>query len=417
MRRYLPSFCPSVWPIRFLDDRHDLQPGDRTLLIVEDDPSYAGVLVDAAHAAGLKTVVTAHGAEALELALQYDVVAMSLDVFLPDMLGWSVLSQFKRTLETRHIPVQILTIDEDRQQGLSRGAFSYLSKPTTTEGLKAALSRINDYVQPRRKRLLIVEDNEAERLSVGELLHHPDVEISTVSSGRKALEKLRTQKHDCMVLDLRLPDMSGFDVLEAMQADPALAALPVVVFTGRDLSAGEETRLHAMARSIVVKGVTSPERLFDETSLFLHHAASTLSPAKQRMLERLHGSDEVLAGRTVLVVDDDARNIFALSSALERRGMHVLIATTGREAISILETSPDVSIVLMDIMMPEMDGYETMALIRNNPVLRRMPILALTAKAMKGDRERCLESGASDYLAKPVDTEQLFAALRLWLHR
>jgi len=402
---------------RFPDDRHDLKPDDRVLLIVEDDANYAGIMVDAAHAAGLKAVVTARGSEALDLALQYKPVAMSLDVFLPDMLGWNVLSQFKRTLETRHIPVQILTMDEDRQQGLSRGAFSYLSKPTSTEGLNAALARINDYVRPRRKKLLIAEDDEAERSSIAALLDHPDVEIASVGSGREALERLRTGRHDCMVLDLRLPDMSGFEVLEALHADPMLADLPVVVFTGRDLTAEEEGRLHSMARSVVVKGAASPERLFDETSLFLHHAAAALAPEKQRMLERLHGSDEVLAGRTVLVVDDDARNIFALSSALERRGMRVLTATTGTEAIAILESSPDVSIVLMDIMMPDMDGYETMTLIRSKPALRRLPILALTAKAMKGDREKCLEAGASDYLAKPVNTEQLFAALRLWLHR
>ena len=402
---------------QFPDDRPTLQPGDRTLLIVEDDANYAGILVDAAHTAGLKAIVTQRGAEALDLALEYRPVAMSLDIFLPDMLGWNVLSQFKRTLETRHIPVQILSMDEDRQQGLARGAFSYLNKPTTTEGLSAALSRINDYIKPRKKRLLIAEDNEAERFGVSELLSHPDLEISVAATGRGALEELRSQHYDCMVLDLRLPDMSGFEVLEEIQNDKALTDLPVVVFTGRELSAEEEARLHSMARSIVVKGAASPERLFDETALFLHQVAADMPVEKKRMLERLHSSDEALAGRTVLVVDDDTRNIFALSSALERRGMNVLTATTGREAISLLESSPEVTIVLMDIMMPEMDGYETMALIRSNPAFRRLPIIALTAKAMKGDREKCLEAGASDYLAKPVNTEQLFSALRLWLHR
>jgi CheY-like chemotaxis protein/signal transduction histidine kinase/HAMP domain-containing protein len=402
---------------QFPDDRHNIQAGERTLLIVEDDPNYAGILVDAAHTAGLKAVVTARGADALDLALQYKPVAMSLDIFLPDMLGWNVLSQFKRTLETRHIPVQILSMDEDRQQGLARGAFSYLNKPTTSEGLSSALARINDYVRPRKKRLLIAEDNEAERFGVSELLAHPDIEIVTADSGRGALEKLREQRFDCMVLDLRLPDISGFEVLEEIQNDAALADLPVVVFTGRDLTPEEDTRLHTMARSIVVKGAASPERLFDETALFLHQVADELPEDKKRMLERLHSSDEMLAGRTVLVVDDDTRNIFALSSALERRGMRVLTATTGREAIAILERSPEVAIVLMDIMMPEMDGYETIALIRGNSALRRLPIVALTAKAMKGDREKCLEAGASDYLAKPVNTEQLFSALRLWLHR
>jgi CheY-like chemotaxis protein len=402
---------------QFPDDRHTIQPDDRTLLIVEDDPNYAGILVDAAHAAGLKALVTSRGADALDLALEYQPVAMSLDIFLPDMLGWNVLSQFKRTLETRHIPVQILSMDEDRQQGLARGAFSYLNKPTTTEGLSVALSKISEYVKPRRKRLLIAEDNEAERFGVTELLSHPDIEIDTADTGQGALDKLRENRFDCMVLDLRLPDMSGFEVLEQMQADETLAELPVVVFTGRDLSPEEDARLHTMARSIVVKGAASPERLFDETALFLHQVAADLPNDKQKLLERLHSSDEMLAGRTVLVVDDDTRNIFALSSALERRNMNVLTATTGQEAISILEKSPEVAIVLMDIMMPEMDGYETIALIRQNPTLRRLPIIALTAKAMKGDREKCLEAGASDYLAKPVNTEQLFSALRLWLHR
>jgi CheY-like chemotaxis protein len=211
--------------------------------------------------------------------------------------------------------------------------------------------------------------------------------------------------------------MSGFEVLEQMRGDAALADVPVVVFTGRELSAQEDATLHKMARSIVVKGVESPERLLDETSLFLHRVVTDLPLEKQRMLERLNSSDEDLVGRTVLLVDDDARNIFALSSVLERRGMNVLTATTGREAINLLEATPNVAIVLMDIMMPEMDGYQTIAAIRRNQAFRRLPIVALTAKAMKGDREKCLDAGASDYLAKPVNTEQLLAALRMWLHR
>ncbi|HYC63517.1 MAG TPA: response regulator, partial [Reyranellaceae bacterium] len=336
------SQLPERSLVEIPDDRHDLQPGDRKLLIVEDDPNYAGIMIDAAHAAGMKALVTARGSDAMELARTYKPDAMSLDIFLPDMLGWNVLSQFKRTLETRHIPVQILTMDEDRQQGLARGAFSYINKPASAEGMSEALARITDYVRPRTKRLLIAEDNEAEQFSIKSLLTHPDLEIDVADTGRGTLEKLRQQRYDCMVLDLRLPDISGFEVLEEIQHDPALADLPVVVFTGRELSAEEDARLHTMARSIVVKGAASPERLFDETALFLHHVAAELPPDKVKMLERLHSSDEVLAGKTVLVVDDDARNIFALSSALERRGMHVLTATTGREAISILEKSPEV---------------------------------------------------------------------------
>jgi CheY-like chemotaxis protein len=220
-----------------------------------------------------------------------------------------------------------------------------------------------------------------------------------------------------VVLDLRLPDMTGFEVLERIRDDESVPDVPVVVFTGKELSAEEHMRLQAMARSVVVKGVESPERLLDETALFLHRVIDQLPQDKQRLLERLHASDENLVGKQVLVVDDDVRNIFALSSVLERRGMTVLTASTGREAIDKLDTTPDVAIVLMDIMMPEMDGYETMEVIRGNPAFRRLPIIALTAKAMKGDREKCLEAGASDYLAKPVNTEQLLSALRMWLHR
>ncbi len=254
-------------------------------------------------------------------------------------------------------------------------------------------------------------------MSITELLGYDDIEIVTSSTGAEALETLRDNPCDCVVLDLKLPDMSGFEVLEQIRADASLSDVPVVVFTGRELSAEEDAQLHTMARSIVVKGVESPERLLDETALFLHRVTTELPAEKQRMLERLNSSDEDLVGRTALLVDDDARNIFALSSVLERRGMRVLTATTGSEAIALVESTPDLAIVLMDIMMPQMDGYQTMEVIRENPQFRRLPIIALTAKAMKGDREKCLEAGASDYLAKPVNTEQLLSALRMWLHR
>jgi CheY-like chemotaxis protein len=399
------------------DDRADIKPGDTSLLIVEDDPHYARIMADLARDKGFKALVALRGAEALALAREFKPNAVSLDIFLPDMLGWSVLGQLKQDPATRHIPVQIVTLDEDRQHGLSRGAFSFINKPATTEGLEQALSRIKQYAGPRQKRLLVIEDNGEERKSISELLGHNDIEIIAAETGNEAMSILQTEDIDCAVLDLRLPDMSGFELLEKLRDDPKLVDLPVVVFTGRELSPDEDAQLHTMARSVVVKGVESPERLLDETSLFLHRIVGNLPPEKQKMLERLHNSDDDLLGRTVLVVDDDARNLFALSSVLERHGMRVITAPTGREAITLLADTPNVAIVLMDIMMPEMDGYQTIGVIREKKELSRLPIIALTAKAMKGDREKCLDAGASDYLAKPVNTEQLLSALRTWLHR
>jgi len=399
------------------DDRDNLQPDDAILLIVEDDPHYAGILCDLARDKGFKVLVASRGADALALAREYHPSAVSLDVFLPDMLGWTVLNHLKQDPDTRHIPVQMLTLDEDRHHGLARGAFAFVTKPTTPESLDQALTRIKEYATPRRKRLLVVEDNPAEQLSIKELLGYDDIDVKLVSTGGDALDIMQNEPCDCVVLDLSLPDMSGFDVLERLGDTPTLSDLPVVVFTGKELSPEEDARLRTLARSVVVKGVESPERLLDETALFLHRVVADLPVEKQKMLERLHHSDDALVGRKVLVVDDDVRNIFALSSVLERRGMTVLTAGTGREAIATLESTPDIAIVLMDIMMPEMDGYETMQVIRQNAAFRRLPIVALTAKAMKGDREKCLEAGASEYLAKPVNTEQLLSALRVWLHR
>ena len=418
---YAPALLPPATTDRTVehiaDDRLEIEPGDSILLVVEDDPHYARVIMDLARDKGFKVLVAARGADALNLAQQFQPSAVSLDVFLPDMLGWTVLNQLKQNPLTRHIPVQIVTLDEDRQHALARGAFSFVTKPTTTEGVDDALSRIKEYSKAPRRRLLVVEDDPSEQMSIRELLAHDDIEIIATDTGREALRTLREQPCDCVVLDLRLPDMSGFEVLEAIRTDGAIADIPVVVFTGRELSPEEDAQLHTMARSIVVKGVESPERLLDETALFLHRVVTNLPPDKQRMLERLNSSDEDLLNRTVLLVDDDARNIFALSSVLERRGMRVLTATTGTEAIELIKSTPNLAIVLMDIMMPQMDGYQTMQAIRQRPELRRLPIIALTAKAMKGDREKCLEAGASDYLAKPVNTEQLLSSLRIWLHR
>ncbi|HLQ08885.1 MAG TPA: HAMP domain-containing protein [Steroidobacteraceae bacterium] len=414
------AFQPVVLPVRqeqIADDREDLQPEDAVLLVVEDDPHYCRILLDLARQRGFKILLARTGADALTLARKYRPTAVSLDVFLPDMLGWTVLNQLKRNPETRHIPVQILTIEDERQYGLERGAFQFITKTVTTDALEAAFDRLKSFTASRVRRLLVVEDDPAEQLSVTELLGHSDVEITTAATGAAALAALRAGSFDCVVLDLRLPDMSGFELLAQVQEDPELRRTPIVVFTGRELNDHEETELRKVAKSIVLKGVRSPERLLDETALFLHRVIADLPEAKQHMIEALHESDEPLSGRKVLVVDDDIRNIFALNSLLERHSMQVITATNGQEAIKLVESTDDLSLVLMDVMMPEMDGYETMRRIRSKHQFRLLPIIALTAKAMKGDREKCLEAGASDYVAKPVNTDQLLSMVRTWLHR
>jgi len=408
---------PAAETERVADDRTALNQERPTLLIVEDDARYATVLRDLARTHGFNVLVAQHGAEALRLAHDFAPTAISLDVFLPDMLGWAVLSRLKHDVATRHIPVQVLTIDEERHSSLERGAFDFLTKPASAESIGDALERIRKYTLARTKRLLVVEDDARERSSIVELLKEADLEIVAAGSGEDALAKLASEEFDCVVLDLRLPDMSGFELLERLQEDERMRAVPVIIFTGRELSSDEDQRLRRAAKSVIVKGVESPERLLDETALFLHRQIAQMSPTQQKIIRRLHESDDALKQKRVLVVDDDVRNIFALSSVLERHGMDVLTAGTGQEAIEKVATDPDIDLVMMDIMMPGMDGYDTMRAIRARPESRALPIVALTAKAMKGDREKCLEAGASDYLAKPVVTEQLLGVLRQWLHR
>jgi CheY-like chemotaxis protein len=290
-------------------------------------------------------------------------------------------------------------------------------KEPTTDGLKTVLDRLKAFTAPRTKRLLIIEDNEIERQAIVELLDYTDVEIVAVSTGGEALDALTRGTFDCMVLDLRLPDMTGFELLGRLHAEPTLADIPVVIFTGKELTATEQAQLRHIAKSIVVKDVESPERLLDETALFLHRVIADLPEEKQAMLERIHGSNEILRGRKVLVVDDDARNIFALASLLENHEMEVITATSGSMALEVAARTPDLSIVLMDIMMPDMDGYETIRNIRVDPRFSILPIVALTAKAMAGDREKCIEAGASDYISKPVNTDHLLSLMRVWLFR
>jgi len=384
---------------------------------VEDDPKFAQVLLDLAHNKGFKAVVTAQGTEVLPMAKSYQPAAITLDIHLPDVDGWTVLDRLKLDQSTRHIPIHIITVEDDRQHGLAHGAFAYLTKPASKEELEAAFDHIQEFVGARARKLLVVEDDENDRQMIIKTIGDGDVEITGVATGEEALAALGAERFDCVVLDLKLPDISGFQVLEKMQEDPALSGIPVVVYTGQDLTKKEEARLKKMAKSVILKDARSPEHLLAETSLFLHRVADRLPAAKRRMLQQLYESDTPLAGKRVLLVDDDVRNVFALTSLLERHNMAVLTAENGREALELVQKTPDVDAVLMDIMMPEMDGYDTTRAIRKMPRFKDLPIIALTAKAMRGDREKCLEAGASDYIAKPVNTEQLLSLLRVWLYK
>jgi CheY-like chemotaxis protein/HAMP domain-containing protein len=400
-----------------LDDRDRIRPGDPVVLIVDDDPHYALVLLGLARDRGFKGIVATQGQAGLALAREFMPTAITLDVFLPDMSGWTLLNHLKLDPATRHIPVQILSVVEERRHGLTRGAFGHLVKPIIMSEVESALDRVREYSARSTKRLLVVEDHDTERQAIVELLAHDDVEIAAVGSGAEALHMLLEHAVDCCVLDLRLPDMSGLDLLERLRAEPRLAAIPVVVYTGKELTADEALRLQTLARSVVPKDTRSPQRLLEETALFLHRRVNDLPESRRQLLKDLHRPENLLRGRRVLVVDDDARNIFALTTLLENHEMRVLTATNGRQALELIHQTPDLHAVLMDVMMPEMDGYATMRAIRSDPRFRALPILALTAKAMKGDRERCLQGGASDYIAKPVDGERLLSLLRVWMHR
>jgi len=415
----MPRDLPAAMPVPTIpDDRNDIDPEDRSLLVIEDDERFASILLELAREKGFKCLLAQEGAPAVALARKYQPSAITLDLRLPDIDGWVVLDRLKHDPSTRHIPIHIISaVEEAARLGLRRGAIAFWPKPVQREQLEAALGQLQSFVERGKRHLLIVEDDDNQRDSIVELIGNNDVETTAVASGEEALEALRARRFDCMVLDLRLPDMSGFDLIRKVKGDPALEILPIIVYTGQELTREEETELREIAETIIVKDVKSPERLLDETALFLHRVEARLPEAKRRMLKQIHLKDPGLAGKKVLVVDDDVRNIFAITSILERHEMLVLRAENGKDALARLVEHPDIDIVLMDIMMPDMDGYEATRSIRKQKRFNKLPIIALTAKAMKGDREKCIEAGASDYIAKPVDSEQLASLLRVWLYR
>jgi len=399
------------------DDRDAIQPGDRVILVIEDNEPFARTLLESVRDHGFKTLVAMRGDTGLALAHELRPDAILLDLKLPVTDGLTVLDHLKHHPETRHIPIYVLSGLDQRQEAMRAGALAYREKPVSTEELSELLASIASFVERRVKRLLVVDDDDVERQSIVELIGGggDDVDITAVGTSEDALAALEGEGFDCMVLDLKLPDGTGYELLESLKRDVRLRDLPVIVHTGKELTRKEETALKQYAETIVVKDVHSPERLLDETSLFLHRVEARLPAEKRRMLEQLHSADAVFEGKKVLVVDDDVRNVFALASALER--IEVLFAENGRDGIESLRENPDVDLVLMDVMMPEMDGYQTTRAIREMPDFSKLPIISLTAKAMKGDREKSILSGASDYITKPVDTDQLLSLMRVWLYR
>ncbi len=396
------------------DDRGKIEAGDRVVLMVEDDVNYARILLEAARARGFKGIIAPHGAAALAMVRELKPDAITLDVHLPDFDGWRVLGRLKVDLATRHIPVQIISVDEDTEPNRTQGALSYVRKSEKRETLESAFQEMKEFIERPMKKLLLVEDDEIQRMSITELIGNSDVKTTVVTSGKAALAALEKQKFDCIVLDLGLPDMSGVELIERIK-DSESRSVPIIIYTAKDLLRDEETKLRGLAESILIKDVRSPERLLDETSLLLHRNTSKLPDKQRKMLEALHHG--VLENKKVLLVDDDIRNIFAMTSVLERFKMNVISAENGKDAIEALISMKDIDIVLMDIMLPTMDGYATTRAIREISDFENLPIIAVTAKAMKGDREKCIAAGASDYLSKPVDAEQLRSILRLWLHR
>ncbi|HEX6746100.1 MAG TPA: HAMP domain-containing protein [Longimicrobium sp.] len=399
------------------DDRSSIEPGDRVVLIIENDPAFARILLEMAREKHFKALVGLDGETGLELVEEFHPDAVTLDIDLPGIDGWTVLDRLKHSPATRHIPVHIVSGIGKRQRGLRQGALSYLEKPVSKEALDSAFERISTFLADGVKRLLVVEDDETQRQSIIELVGEDDVEITAVASAEEALRELAEKHYDCMVLDLGLQGTDGFKLLEQVKSNDAMQDLPIIIYTGKELSREEETQLRRYAETIILKDAKSPERLLDETALFLHRVEAKLPEQKRRMLERLHSSDSAFSGKKVLIVDDDVRNIFSLTSVLEGQGMEVVFAENGKDAVDVLRANPDIDIVLMDVMMPEMDGYETTRAIREMPEFAELPIISLTAKAMKGDREKSISSGASDYITKPVDTDQLLSLMRVWLYK
>jgi CheY-like chemotaxis protein len=413
-----PPPDPLLAPLTVEDDREHIREGDRVLLIIEDDLKFARIMSQMAREKGFKVLVASRGDSGLSMANEYLPHAITLDIQLPVVDGWSVLERLKRNPRTRHIPVHVISV-MDKHQGNAQGAFGYLTKPVSKEGLEQVFGQLARFLERKERRLLLVEDDDVQRDSLSKLMSEgDDVVVTAVPTGQEALHALDKSEFDCLVIDLLLPDMDGIKLVEEVKTQQRFRDLPIVVYTGKELSSKDEARLKRYTGSVILKsGPKSPDQLLGDTALFLHRLDQNLTPrAREALAMRDNRHDEDLAGKRVLVVDDDMRNIFALTSVLENHGLQVSFAENGRAAIDSLRKDPNVDVVLMDIMMPEMDGYETMRAVRQDLRLSRLPIIAVTAKALKDDREKCMAAGASDYLPKPVDTDKLIELIRMWVN-
>jgi signal transduction histidine kinase/CheY-like chemotaxis protein/CHASE3 domain sensor protein len=416
-----PNFPMS--PLRRLeDDRRALNGAERVLLVIEDDEAFANILLELSHEMGFQSLIASTAAEALRLAKQYFPSAIILDIGLPDQSGLSVLDQLKRDVQTRHIPIHVVSAHDHAQTALSLGAVGYMVKPAKRAQLVEVLKKLEARLSQRMHHVLIVEDDHLQREAMGKLLSSPGVETVTAGTAAECLALLKERSFDCMVLDLSLPDASGYSLLETLSQEQAYSFPPVIVYTGRDLSPDDELRLRRYSKSIIIKGAKSPERLLDEVTLFLHRVVSELPDEQQKMIRKARNRDAVLEGRRILIVEDDVRNVYALTNILEPRGALVDIARNGWEALELLEksrnqTMPVIDLVLMDVMMPVMDGLTATREIRKHPEWKKLPIITLTAKAMPDDQQRCIEAGASDYMAKPLDVEKLLSLVRVWMPR
>lgn len=399
------------------DDRYNIHDNDKVILIIEDDVSFAQVLLNIAREKNYKGIIAHQGNTGLSLARYYRPDAIILDMKLPVLEGAEVLRLLKNDPGLRHIPVQIMSGYDKRKEGLELGAFDFIRKPLTREAVNDAFDRIEDFINRKLKKLLVVEDNQQQNKAIRELVGNGDVKSFAAYTGEEAYSMLLNEKFDCIIIDLGLPDMSGLQLMEKIKESEQLNKIPIIVYTGRDMDKDEGRQLEKLANTVVLKTSDSKERLLDETALFLHRIESRLPEEKQQIIRKLHRTEEVLKNKKVLTVDDDMRNTYSLTNVLEEEGMVCYVAENGKVAIDTLKENKDIDIVLMDVMMPEMDGYEATQGIRQMPVFNKVPIIALTAKAMKGDREKCLEAGMSDYVAKPVNVEQLLSLMRVWLYR